>query len=79
MLTIDDMARRLGVYAGTIKAWRRAGVLTGHLGDDKNRWLFEAPTPGDPRLVKRMGSKLAGRRAPTGREDEEPQGEGGLQ
>lgn len=37
MLTIDEMALPLGVHAGTIKAWRRAGVLTDHLGDDKNR------------------------------------------
>jgi DNA invertase Pin-like site-specific DNA recombinase len=66
MLTIDEMAVRLGVHAGTIKAWRQAGVLVGHLGDDKKRWLFEAPTPGDPRLVKRMGSKLARRCAPAG-------------
>jgi hypothetical protein len=70
MLTIDEMALRLGVHAGTVKAWPRAGVLTGHLGDDKNRWLFEAPTPGDPRLVKRMGSKLARRCAPTRIDDE---------
>ena len=79
MLSIEEMALRLGVHAGTIKVWRRAGVLTGHLGDDKNRWLFEAPTPGDPRLVKRKGSKLAGRCAPTGGEDERVQNDGDLE
>jgi hypothetical protein len=61
MLSIEEMAKLLGVHPGTIKVWNRAGLLAGHRGDDKNRWLFEAPIPGDPRLVKLMGSKLANR------------------
>ena len=61
MLTIDEMARRLGVHAGTIKAWRRAGLLTARKANDKNVPLFDPPDPADPRLVKRQGSKLTRR------------------
>jgi DNA invertase Pin-like site-specific DNA recombinase len=61
LLTIDEIADRLGVHPSTIKAWRRAGLLISHKANDKNERLFEPPTPGDPRLVKRMGSRLANR------------------
>ena len=61
LLTIDEIADRLGVHRSTIKAWRRAGLLVSHKANDKNERLFEPPTPGDPRLVKRMGSRLAKR------------------
>ena len=61
LLTIDEIADRLGVHPSTIKAWRRAGLLISHKANDKNERLFEPPTPGDPRLVKRMGSRLAKR------------------
>jgi DNA invertase Pin-like site-specific DNA recombinase len=63
MLTMPEVAERLGVHPSTIKAWHRAGLLASHRADDKNRRLFEPPAPGDPRLVKRMGSSLS-RRAP---------------
>jgi DNA invertase Pin-like site-specific DNA recombinase len=58
LLTIEEIAERLGVHTTTIDAWRRAGLLTSHKANDKNERLFEAPTPGDPRLVKRMGRRL---------------------
>jgi DNA invertase Pin-like site-specific DNA recombinase len=61
LLTLDEIAERLGVHSSTIKAWRRAGLLVSHKANDKNERLFEPPTPGDPRLVKRMGSRLATR------------------
>jgi DNA invertase Pin-like site-specific DNA recombinase len=61
LLTLDEIAERLGVHPSTIKAWRRAGLLASHKANDKNERLFEPPTPGDPRLVKRMGSQLANR------------------
>ncbi len=61
LLTIVEIADRLGVHRSTIKAWRRAGLLVSHKANDKNERLFEPPTPGDPRLVKRMGSRLAKR------------------
>jgi DNA invertase Pin-like site-specific DNA recombinase/DNA-binding transcriptional regulator YiaG len=61
LLTIGEVAERLGVSASTIKAWHRAGLLVSHQANDKNIALFEPPTPGDPALVKRMGSSLTKR------------------
>jgi DNA invertase Pin-like site-specific DNA recombinase len=61
LLTMTELAGRLGVHHSTIKAWHRAGLLTSHQANDKNVRLFEPPTPGDPRLIKRMGSRIAKR------------------
>jgi DNA-binding transcriptional MerR regulator len=61
MLTIGEVAEHLGVHTSTIKAWHRAGLLVSHKANDKNERLFEPSAPGDPRLVKRMGSQLAKR------------------
>ena len=61
LLTIDEIAERLDVHPSTIKAWHHAGLLISHKANDKNERLYEPPTPGDPRLVKRMGSRLANR------------------
>lgn len=58
LLTIPEVAERLGVSTSTIKAWHRAGLLVSHQANDKNIRLFEPPTPGDPALVKRMGRRL---------------------
>jgi DNA-binding transcriptional regulator YiaG len=58
LLTIDEIATRLGVHHSTIKAWHRAGLLTSHKANDKNVRLFEPPTPCDPRLVARQGSPI---------------------
>jgi len=64
LLSIDEVAERLAVHPSTIKAWHRAGLLVSHKANDKNQRLFEPPTPGDPRLVKRMGSRID-KRVPT--------------
>jgi len=64
LLTLTETAARLGVHISTIKAWRRAGLLTARKANDKNVPLFDPPDPADPRLVKRQGSKLT-RRVPT--------------
>ena len=61
LLTLPEIADRLGVHISTTKAWRRAGLLTAHKANDKNIPLFDPPGPADPRLVKRQGSKLAKR------------------
>jgi DNA invertase Pin-like site-specific DNA recombinase/DNA-binding transcriptional regulator YiaG len=61
LLTIDEIAERLDVHRSTIKAWHHAGLLVSHKANDKNERLFEPPAPGDPRLIKRMGSRLAKR------------------
>jgi hypothetical protein len=46
------------VHLSTIKAWHHAGLLISHKANDKNERLYQPPTPGDPRLVKRMGRRL---------------------
>jgi DNA invertase Pin-like site-specific DNA recombinase len=61
LLTLPETADRLGVHISTIKAWRRAGLLTARKANDRNVPLFDPPDPNDPRLVKRQGSKLASR------------------
>jgi len=61
MLTPGQLAQQLGVHPSTIKHWHHAGLLTSHKANDKNERLYQPPTPGDPRLVKRMGSRLATR------------------
>jgi DNA invertase Pin-like site-specific DNA recombinase len=61
LLTLTETADRLGVHVSTIKAWRRAGLLTAHKANDKNIPLFDPPDPANPRLVKRQGSKLTRR------------------
>jgi DNA invertase Pin-like site-specific DNA recombinase/DNA-binding transcriptional regulator YiaG len=61
LLTIGEIAHRLHVSRSTIKDWHHAGLLVSHKANDKNERLYEPPTPGDPRLVKRMGSRLAKR------------------
>jgi DNA-binding transcriptional regulator YiaG len=63
-LTVPELAGQLGVHPSTIKAWHRAGLLVSHKANDKNILLFDPPIPGDPRLVKKMGSSLT-KRAPT--------------
>jgi DNA invertase Pin-like site-specific DNA recombinase len=61
LLTLTEIAGRLGVHISTIKAWRRAGLLTARKANDKNIPLFDPPDPADPRLAKRQGSKLTRR------------------
>jgi DNA invertase Pin-like site-specific DNA recombinase len=61
MLTPGELAQRLGVHLSTIKHWHHAGLLQSHKANDKNERLYQPPTPGDPRLVKRIGSPLASR------------------
>jgi DNA invertase Pin-like site-specific DNA recombinase len=58
LLTISEFAEQLGVHPTTINAWRRAGLIGSHKANDKNIRLFDPPTPGDPRLVKRQGRRL---------------------
>jgi hypothetical protein len=61
LLSLTEMAQRLGVHPTTIKNWHRAGLLSSHKANDKNEQLFEPPLPDDPRLVKCMGRRLSNR------------------
>jgi DNA invertase Pin-like site-specific DNA recombinase len=56
LLTINELAERLGVHPSTIKAWQRARLLESHRANDKNIRLFDPPQPGDPRYLKRQGT-----------------------
>ena len=58
LLTITELAERIGVHPSTIKAWQRAGLLSSHQANDKNIRLFDPPTPGDPCYAKRQGIRL---------------------
>jgi len=59
MLTLDEMADRLGISTRHVKIWRAAGLLRAHLCNDKNEYLYEDPGPDPPR--KARGVKLSTR------------------
>ncbi|MGH2863362.1 MAG: recombinase family protein [Solirubrobacteraceae bacterium] len=61
MLTLAEITEQLGVHHHTIKAWRRAGLLTSRKANDRNEQLYDPPDPSDPRLVKHSGRRLADR------------------
>jgi DNA invertase Pin-like site-specific DNA recombinase len=48
LLTLDEMAERLGVCAPTVKIWRRHGLLASHVYNDKGQRLYEPPTDDAP-------------------------------
>ncbi|MCE7003289.1 recombinase family protein [Kibdelosporangium philippinense] len=45
LLTLNDIARHLGVGLSTVKTWRNAGLLTGRRANDKNEYLYQLPSP----------------------------------
>lgn len=59
MLSVDEMAKVLGVSEGTVKAWHAAGLLRGHGYNDKHCCLFEPPGPNAP--TKCQGRPLSQR------------------
>jgi DNA invertase Pin-like site-specific DNA recombinase len=59
MLTLDEMAPRLGICTDQVKAWRAAGLLRAHLCNDKNEYLYEDPGANPPR--KASGVRLSKR------------------
>ncbi len=48
MLTLAETAAAHGVHNHTIKAWRRAGIVTGTRYNDKGEFLYHPPDPGNP-------------------------------
>ena len=60
MLTANELAAQLGVEAGTVRAWRRHGLLQAEVVNDKGDCLY-APLGDDP-LAKSQGEKLSERR-----------------
>jgi hypothetical protein len=45
MLTLTQMASRLGVPPKTVKIWYHAGLITGHPYNDKGQCLYPPPGP----------------------------------
>ena len=60
MLTIDEIALRLGVHRCTVMHWRAHGLLRAHMYSDKHECLYE--NPGDQAPTKLQGRKLEQRR-----------------
>jgi hypothetical protein len=63
-LTLSEIAKRLDVSEGTIKIWRRSGLLPAHAYTDRGDYLFEPPGPNAPlkgkhHLAKRLGRTTA--------------------
>jgi hypothetical protein len=46
MLSLNEIARRLGIGLKTVKHWRDHGLLTGRLANDKGEYLYYPPPPG---------------------------------
>ena len=62
LLTQAEIAGQLGVCEATVRRWRRAGLLCGHVFNDKGQCLYE--DPGDHPPLKRPGSNLSKRLRP---------------
>jgi hypothetical protein len=60
MLTLAEMASRLGMPAKTVKIWYHAGLITGHPYNDKGQCLCTPPGPNPP--TRAQGRKLSERR-----------------
>jgi DNA invertase Pin-like site-specific DNA recombinase len=59
MLTLVEMAQRLGICTKQLKAWRDAGLLRAHLCNEKNEYLYEDPGSEPPK--KARGVRLSKR------------------
>jgi len=54
LLTITEMTQKLGVQKLTIHRWHHAGLLRGHVYDDRGSCLFEDPGRPLPRSALRQ-------------------------
>ena len=57
MLTIAETAAAHGVRNNTIKAWRRAGIVTGTRYNDKGEFLYHPPDPSNPPDRPKIGPR----------------------
>jgi DNA invertase Pin-like site-specific DNA recombinase len=53
LLTIQQIAERLGIAASAVKDWRERGLLRGHRYNDKGQCLYEPPADDLPGKHKR--------------------------
>lgn len=61
MLTVEEMAKVLGISPQRVKIWNRHGLIHGHAYDGKNDCLYEHPGDNPPR--KAQGVELSKRAA----------------
>jgi len=57
MLTISEFAEAHGVTNNTIKAWRRAGIVSGTPYNDKGEHLYYPPDPANPPNRPKIGRR----------------------
>jgi DNA invertase Pin-like site-specific DNA recombinase len=55
MLTLAEVARKLGIATETAKGWRRVGLLRAHAYNDKGQYLYDPPGPEAPLPYKWKG------------------------
>jgi len=58
LLTIQEIAERLGIAASVVKAWRDRGLLHGHRYNDRGQCLYEPPLNDLPGKHKRKHAYL---------------------
>lgn len=59
MLTVEELAKMLGLHPQRVKIWNRHGLIRGHAYNGKNDCLYEHPGDNPPR--KAQGVKLSKR------------------
>jgi DNA invertase Pin-like site-specific DNA recombinase len=57
LLTLAETAAAHGVTNNTIKAWRRAGIVTGTRYNDKGEFLYDPPDPASPPSRPKIGRR----------------------
>ena len=55
MLTLAETAAAHGVHPHTIKAWRRAGIVSAQRYNDKGEFLYQPPDPDNPPRRPKIG------------------------
>jgi DNA invertase Pin-like site-specific DNA recombinase len=55
LLTLAETAAAHGVHPHTIKAWRRAGIVSGQRYNDKGEYLYHPPDPANPPHRPKIG------------------------
>lgn len=60
LLTVEELARSLGVCTDTVESWRQHGLLTAYRYNDKGEWLYEHP--GDQAPAKHKWKGLSSRK-----------------
>jgi DNA-binding transcriptional regulator YiaG len=64
MLTMNELAARVGVCETTVRSWLKHGLLRGHAHNDHEEYLFELPAGNEP--FKWPGKKLSQRKELSG-------------